>query len=123
MIIIVTGGAGFIGSNLCHRLIDEGNKVICIDNFFTGNKDNIRDIINHNNFLCIDHDVIYPIEIKGEINQIYHLACPASPPKYQIDPIYTAKINFFRNAQHVGVGKKEKCNYFANINVRSLRRT
>lgn len=97
--IVVTGGAGFIGSNLCHRLIDDGKQVVCIDNLFTGKMENINSLLTHPKFSFINHDVtnpfeIYPIELQDTVEQIYHLACPASPPKYQIDPIYTLKTNF-----------------------------
>lgn len=92
--ILVTGGAGFIGSNLCERLIIDGNYVICLDNLYTGNIKNIENLLNHKNFEFINHDIIYPIIINGSIDQIYNLACPASPKKYQQDPIYTLKINF-----------------------------
>ena len=92
--ILVTGGAGFIGSNLCERLIIDGNYVICLDNLYTGNIKNIENLLNHKNFEFINHDIIYPIIINGAIDQIYNLACPASPKKYQQDPIYTLKINF-----------------------------
>lgn len=107
MIIIITGGAGFIGSNLCHRLINEGNKVICIDNLFTGNIDNIKDLLENPMFSFIEHDIINPIQIKGEINQIYHLACPASPPKYQLHPIYTSKINFLGTLNMLELAKNK----------------
>lgn len=93
--VLVTGGAGFIGSNLCRRLINENNKVICLDNLFTGRQKNIKDLITHENFSFIKHDITEPItNILENIDEIYHLACPASPPKYQIDPIYTLKTNF-----------------------------
>ena len=107
MIIIITGGAGFIGSNLCHRLINEGNKVICIDNLFTGNIDNIKDLLENPMFSFIEHDIINPVQIKGEINQIYHLACPASPPKYQLHPIYTSKINFLGTINMLELAKNK----------------
>jgi UDP-glucuronate decarboxylase len=81
--ILVTGGSGFLGSNLCIRLIDEGNKVICVDNNYTGRMKNLESIINHPNFSFINHDVINPIKIEGLVDEIYHLACPASPPAYQ----------------------------------------
>lgn len=81
--ILVTGGSGFLGSNLCIRLIGEGNKVICIDNNYTGRIKNLDSIIDNPNFLFIKHDVIYPISIECPIDEIYHLACPASPPAYQ----------------------------------------
>ncbi|OCG32043.1 NAD-dependent dehydratase [Gilliamella sp. Choc4-2] len=81
--ILVTGGSGFLGSNLCIRLINEGNKVICVDNNYTGRMKNLASIIDHPNFSFINHDVINPIEIDGSLDEIYHLACPASPPAYQ----------------------------------------
>ncbi|OCG41678.1 UDP-glucuronic acid decarboxylase family protein [Gilliamella sp. Bif1-4] len=81
--ILVTGGSGFLGSNLCIRLINEGNKVICVDNNYTGRMKNLASIIDHPNFSFINHDVINPVEIDGYLDEIYHLACPASPPAYQ----------------------------------------
>jgi UDP-glucuronate decarboxylase len=92
--ILVTGGAGFIGSNLCERLLIEGNHVICLDNLYTGSLENIKHLLENESFKFINHDIIFPLEIQEPIDQIYNLACPASPPKYQIDPIYTLKINF-----------------------------
>ena len=92
--ILVTGGCGFIGSNLCIRLLNENNKIICIDNLFSGKIENIKTCIDNNNFTFIKHNIIEPLHINNEIDEIYHLACPASPPKYQIDPIYTLKTNF-----------------------------
>ena len=91
--IIVTGGAGFLGSHLCDRLINEGNKVICIDNLYTGSKDNIKHLMENPNFSFIEHDVVDAID--AEVDQIYNLACPASPPHYQADPIKTAKTSVF----------------------------
>ena len=94
-IVLVAGGAGFIGSNLCRRLLKENNNVICLDNLFTGKIENIQEMLSDKNFAFIHHDIIEPItSISENIDEIYHLACPASPPKYQIDPIYTLKINF-----------------------------
>ena len=92
--ILVTGGAGFIGSNLCEKLLLEENFVICLDNLYTGNIKNIERFLNNKNFEFINHDIINPLIINGPIDQIYNLACPASPKKYQQDPIYTLKINF-----------------------------
>ena len=94
--ILVTGGAGFIGSNLCEHLITSNNEnhVICVDNLYTGNLSNISHLLNNERFTFINHDIINPLFIAGPIDQIYNLACPASPPKYQKDPIYTLKINF-----------------------------
>lgn len=92
--ILITGGAGFIGSNLCERLLNDYNKVICVDNLLTGNIKNIEHLFDDPNFEFINHDIINPLEIHGTIDQIYNLACPASPPKYQQDPINTLKVNF-----------------------------
>lgn len=91
--ILVTGGAGFLGSHLCDRLINEGNKVICIDNLYTGSVDNIKHLMENPNFSFIEHDVVDAIDV--EVDQIYNLACPASPPHYQADPIKTAKTSVF----------------------------
>ena len=94
--ILVSGGAGFIGSNLCERLINsnDDNHVICVDNLYTGNLSNIAHLLNNKRFKFINHDIIEPLLIDEPIDQIYNLACPASPPKYQQDPIYTLKVNF-----------------------------
>ena len=82
--ILVTGGTGFLGSNLCSRLISEGNRVICVDNNYTGRLHNIVGIVNHPNFRFIEHDICEPLNVNDEkIDQIYNLACPASPPAYQ----------------------------------------
>ena len=93
--ILVTGGAGFIGSNMCERLLRGGNFVLCIDNLYTGNLHNISHLFENPHFRFINHDIIEPLHITDhKIDQIYNFACPASPPKYQIDPIYTLKVNF-----------------------------
>ncbi len=89
---LVTGGAGFIGSHLINNLINKGEEVICLDNFFTGNIENIKFFINNNKFDLIEHDIIDPISIK--VDKIWHLACPASPRAYQLDPIKTSKVCF-----------------------------
>lgn len=91
--ILITGGCGFIGSNLCKKLICN-NKIICVDNLNTGFIKNIKDLLSNNNFTFIKHNIIEPLTINENIDEIYHLACPASPPKYQIDPIYTLKTIF-----------------------------
>lgn len=92
--ILIAGGCGFIGSNLCIRLLNENNKIICIDNLFSGKIENIKTCMSNDNFSFINHNIIEPLHIDNEIDEIYHLACPASPPKYQIDPVYTLKTNF-----------------------------
>jgi UDP-glucuronate decarboxylase len=88
---LITGGAGFIGSHLCDRLIQKGHRVICLDNLYTGHLANIRPLLNHPRFEFLEQDVIDPLEIRGPIDRIYNLACPASPPHYQRDPLGTMK--------------------------------
>tara|TARA_B100000282_G_C31735689_1_gene493309 strand:- start:1297 stop:2226 length:930 start_codon:yes stop_codon:yes gene_type:complete len=105
--ILVVGGCGFIGSNLCKHLIKLNYKVICLDNFHTGNINNIGELLSHDRFCLIDHDIIKPIFIEQSIDEIYHLACPASPPKYQEDPIYTSKINFIGTLNLLGLAKNK----------------
>lgn len=102
--ILVTGGAGFIGSNLCYKLLEEDNYVICLDNLFTGNKKNIENLITNKNFEFIRHDVVNSLDI--EVNQIYNLACPASPPFYQLDPIKTIKTNVIGAINMLELAKK-----------------
>ncbi len=109
--ILVAGGCGFVGSNLCEYLLNKGNKVICLDNLFTGKKDNIKHMKNNINFEFIYHDVVYPIDINKHIDEIYNLACPASPPKYQIDPVYTAKINFLGTLNLLELARQNKCKF------------
>ena len=89
--ILVTGGAGFIGSHLCKRLLDDGNKVICLDNFFTGVKSNVEKLLANPNFELVEHDITQPFD--ADVTQIYNLACPASPPHYQFNPIKTLKTS------------------------------
>ena len=102
--VLVTGGAGFLGSNLCDRLIQEGNEVICVDNLYTGSKENIRHLLEHPNFEFIRHDVIQPLYV--EVDQIYNLACPASPPHYQHDPIKTAQTSVLGAMNMLGLAKR-----------------
>ena len=92
--ILITGGAGFIGSNLCEKLLNDGHKIICIDNLCTGNIKNIEKFFINSNFKFINHNIINYIQLDEDIDEIYNLACPASPPKYQKDPIETLKCNF-----------------------------
>ncbi len=104
--VLVTGGAGFIGSHLCHRLIAEGHEVICLDNFYTGSKDNLTDLIGHPRFELIRHDLTEPILL--EVDQIYHLACPASPVHYQYNPVKTVKTNVMGTINALGIAKRVK---------------
>lgn len=104
--ILVTGGAGFLGSNLCKRLLDEGNEVICVDNLFTGSKENIASLLDNKSFEFIRHDITLPLYL--EVDQIYNLACPASPPHYQFDPIKTLKTSIIGASNVLGLAKRTK---------------
>lgn len=104
--ILVTGGAGFLGSHLCTRLLNEGNEVICVDNFFTGDKKNIEALLSNPYFEVIRHDVTFPLYI--EVDEIYNLACPASPPHYQFDPVQTTKTSVIGAINMLGLAKRCK---------------
>ena len=104
--ILVTGGAGFIGSHLCDRLVKHGYDVICIDNFFTGRKSNIYHLLDKPNFELVRHDVTFPLYV--EVDEIYNLACPASPVYYQMDPIQTTKVNVLGTINMLGLAKRVK---------------
>ena len=108
-IILVTGGAGFIGSHLIDRLIERGDEVICLDNFFTGAKRNIQRWMNHPRFELIRHDITEPIRL--EVDQIYHLACPASPVHYQYNPVKTVKTNVMGTLNMLGLAKRVKARF------------
>ncbi len=110
MRILVTGGAGFIGSHLIDRLMPAGHEVICLDNFYTGNKDNILKWMNHPYFELIRHDITEPIRL--EVDQIYHLACPASPVHYQYNPVKTVKTNVMGTLNMLGLAKRVKARFF-----------
>eukprot|EP00656_Telonema_subtile_P045332 TRINITY_DN5158_c0_g1_i1.p1 TRINITY_DN5158_c0_g1~~TRINITY_DN5158_c0_g1_i1.p1 ORF type:complete len:363 (+),score=74.69 TRINITY_DN5158_c0_g1_i1:175-1263(+) len=102
--ILVAGGAGFLGSNLCRRLVNDGHEVICLDNFFTGTKMNVSDLVGKPNFELIRHDVTEPLLL--EVDQIYNLACPASPPHYQYDTVKTLRTSFLGALNMLELGKK-----------------
>lgn len=102
--ILVSGGAGFIGSHLCTRLLNEGNDVICLDNFFTGSKDNIAHLMGNHHFEVVRHDITTPYS--AEVDEIYNLACPASPIHYQHDPIQTAKTNVMGAINMLGLAMR-----------------
>jgi len=104
MRILVTGGAGFIGSHLCERLLGEGHDVICLDNFFTGNKDNIIHLMDSHRFELVRHDIIQPILL--EVDRIYNLACPASPVHYQYNPVKTIKTSVMGAINMLGLAKR-----------------
>ncbi|MBF0525769.1 MAG: SDR family oxidoreductase [Deltaproteobacteria bacterium] len=104
--VLVTGGAGFLGSHLCDRLVAEGHDVLCLDNFFTGNKNNIIHLIGRQNFELIRHDLVHPIYL--EVDEVYNLACPASPIHYQFNPIKTIKTNVMGAINMLGLAKRVK---------------
>lgn len=104
--ILVTGGAGFLGSHLCERLLQEGNEVICVDNFFTGDKRNVQHLLSNPYFELIRHDVTFPLYL--EIDKIYNLACPASPIHYQFDPVQTTKTSVHGAINMLGLAKRTK---------------
>ncbi|MCX8109721.1 MAG: GDP-mannose 4,6-dehydratase, partial [Syntrophorhabdaceae bacterium] len=104
--ILVTGGAGFIGSHLCERLINDGHEVIALDNLFTGTKANISNIMKHPNFEFIRHDITNPILL--EVDWIFNLACPASPIHYQYNPVKTIKVNVLGALNMLGLAKRVK---------------
>ena len=108
--ILVTGGAGFLGSHLCERLLLEGNEVICLDNYFTGTKRNIIHLLDNPNFEVLRHDVCFPIYI--EVDEIYNLACPASPIHYQRDPVQTTKTSVHGAINMLGLAKRLKAKIF-----------
>ena len=110
MRILITGGAGFLGSHLCDRLIAQGHDVLCMDNFFTGRKKNIEHLLCHPRFELIRHDVIDPF--KFEVDRIYNLACPASPPHYQYNPIKTTKTSVMGAINCLGLAKRVKARVF-----------
>jgi len=104
--ILVTGGAGFIGSHLCKNLLEQKNEVICVDNFFTGNKHNIKDLTQNPFFEVIRQDICFPLYI--EADEIYNLACPASPIHYQFDPVQTTKASVLGSINMLGLAKRLK---------------
>ncbi len=108
--VLVTGGAGFLGSHLCARLLEQGSEVICVDNLFTGTKRNIYPLLNEPNFEFMRHDITFPIYL--EVDEIYNLACPASPIHYQNDPVQTTKVNVHGAINMLGLAKRVKAKIF-----------
>jgi len=104
--ILVTGGAGFLGSHVCERLLNEGNDVLCVDNFYTGSKENVKHLMTHPHFELMRHDVTFPLYV--EVDEIYNLACPASPPHYQSDPVQTTKTSVHGAINMLGLAKRLK---------------
>ncbi len=108
--VMVTGGAGFLGSHLCERLLNEGNDVLCIDNFYSGTKDNVRHLMTNPHFELIRHDVTFPLYV--EVDEIYNLACPASPVHYQRDPVQTTKTSVHGAINVLGLAKRINAKVF-----------
>ena len=108
--ILVTGGAGFLGSHLCERLVNEGYDVLCIDNFYTGTKENLRHIFGDPHFELMRHDITFPLYV--EVDEIYNLACPASPVHYQFDPVQTTKTSVHGSINLLGLAKRVKAKIF-----------
>jgi len=104
--VLVTGGAGFLGSHLCERLLKEGHDVLCVDNFYTGTKRNIVHLLDHPYFELVRHDITFPLYV--EVDEIYNLACPASPIHYQNDPVQTTKVNVHGSINMLGLAKRLK---------------
>ena len=108
--ILVTGGAGFLGSHLCDRLLAQGHDVLCVDNFFTGTKANVAHLLDNPRFELMRHDVTFPLYV--EVDQIYNLACPASPIHYQHDPVQTTKTSVHGAINMLGLAKRVKAKIF-----------
>ena len=108
--VLVTGGAGFLGSHLCRRLIEDGCIVLCVDNLHTGSKDNLRSLLDEHRFELIRHDINFPLHL--EVDEIYNLACPASPAHYQTDPVQTIKTNVQGSLNILGLAKRQKAKVF-----------
>ena len=104
--VLITGGAGFLGSHLCERLLQHGRDVLCVDNFYTGTKHNIAHLLGNSSFELLRHDVTFPLFV--EVDQIYNLACPASPIHYQNDPVQTTKVNVHGSINMLGLAKRVK---------------
>ena len=108
--ILVTGGAGFLGSHLCSRLLQDGHEVLCADNYFTGSKENIVGLLGSPYFELLRHDITFPLYV--EVDEIYNLACPASPIHYQLDPVQTTKTSVHGAINMLGLAKRVKAKIF-----------
>lgn len=108
--ILITGGAGFLGSHLSERLLAEGHEVLCVDNYFTGSRQNVQHLLDHHNFELMRHDVSFPLY--AEVDEIYNLACPASPVHYQFDPVQTTKTSVMGTINMLGLAKRTKAKMF-----------
>ncbi len=106
MLILITGGAGFIGSHLCEKLLNLGHQIICVDNLFTGSEENIKHLLDNPDFIFTKHDIVNPLFLDKKIDQIYNLACPASPVHYQYNPIHTIKASTLGVINMLGLARK-----------------
>ena len=104
--VLITGGAGFLGSHLCEHLLADGTIIVCVDNFFTGVRRNIEQLLDHKNFEVMRHDITFPLYV--EVDEIYNLACPASPIHYQHDPVQTTKTSVHGAINTLGLGQATK---------------
>lgn len=104
--VLVTGGAGFLGSHLCDRLVERGDEVLCVDNFYTGSKRNVESLLSNSRFEMMRHDVTFPLYV--EVDRIYNLACPASPVHYQHDPVQTTKTSVHGAINMLGLAKRTR---------------
>ena len=104
--VLVTGGAGFLGSHLCERLLARGDEVLCVDNFFTGTRDNLATLLGHPRFEVLRHDITFPLYV--EVDAIFNLACPASPIHYQFDPVQTTKTSVHGAINMLGLAKRTR---------------
>ena len=119
--VLVTGGAGFLGSHLCERLLAQGPDVLCVDNFFTGTRRNIAHLLDNRRFELMRHDVTFPLYV--EVDEIYNLACPASPVHYQFDPVQTTKTSVHGAINMLGLAKRVKAQDPAGLDLGGLRRS
>ena len=108
--VLVTGGAGFLGSFLCERLLADGYEVLCVDNYFTGSRENITHLLDHPHFEVMRHDITFPLYV--EVDEIFNLACPASPIHYQFDPVQTVKTSVHGAINMLGLAKRVKARIF-----------
>ena len=118
--VLVTGGAGFLGSHLCDRLIARGDEVLCVDNFYTGGKGNVRHLMGNKNFELMRHDVTFPLYV--EVDRIFNLACPASPVHYQHDPVQTTKTSVHGAINMLGLAKRVRP-HPAGLHLGGVRRS